>query len=99
MIESLGRDMRYAKRIPYIPVGAKTALTIQVGSFRDRANAKRFKKGLSFKYDNVHLSRVILKGKTYHRVRVGKYDNYENAYQDAEKLSDEGYSALIMKRD
>jgi rare lipoprotein A len=99
-IEYLGRDMRYAKRIITLESSETTdLLTIQVGSFIDESNANRLKKGLEYKYDDVYITTVYIKGRKYHRVRIGKYSSYESAYSTAEKLADEGYDTLIMTRD
>ena len=97
-VEEVGRDMRYVKRIPYLPPGASVLLTIQVGSFIESSNAYRLKQGLEYKYDDVHVTEVALKGKKYHRVRIGKFKTYDSAYTVAESLSDEGYTTLIMRR-
>jgi rare lipoprotein A len=99
-IEYLGRDMRYAKRISFEPSETTThLLTIQVGSFIDESNANRLKKGLEYKYDDVYITTVYIKGQKYHRVRVGKFSSYESAYSTAKKLAEEGYSTLIMTWD
>lgn len=100
-IKHLGRDMRYAKRVSLAGPGLKgdlTDLTVQVGSFSERANAARLKKGLDFKYSNVRVTSTKLKGKKYYRVRVGKFDSRDSAYSIAEKLADEGYPAFITSR-
>lgn len=96
-MEYLGRNMRYAKRLPYIPSAPTVSgsLTVQVGSFAEKSNAERLMEGLRFKYPDVYLIKVSVQGQTYHRVRVGRFDNYDNAYEIAEKLADEGYSTLI----
>ena len=98
-VEDVGRDMRYVKRIPYLPPGASVLLTIQVGSFIESSNAYRLKQGLEYKYDDVYVAEFLLKGKKYHRVRIGKFKTYDSAYTVAESLSDEGYTTLIMRRD
>ncbi|MEW6599948.1 MAG: septal ring lytic transglycosylase RlpA family protein [Nitrospirota bacterium] len=99
-IEYLGRDMKYAKRVPFEPsVAIATALTVQVGSFVEESNALRFKKGLEFEYSDVFVTTVFLNGKKYHRVRIGEFSTYDSAYGLAQKLADEGYSTLIMAKD
>lgn len=99
-VEYLGRDMRYAKRVPFEPsVTIASALTVQVGSFIEESNALRLKKGLEFEYSDVFMTTVSLKGKKYHRVRIGEFNTYDSAYVFAQKLADEGYSTLIMAKD
>jgi len=96
-IEYLGRDMRYVKRIPSIikKVTLKGILTIQVGSFRNRENAQHLKRGLEFKYADVYITSAIVRGKRFYRVRVGRFENYKDAYSVAEELAEEGYSIFI----
>ncbi len=102
-IEYLGRDMRYVKRLPYLPNQAtpeKTGpMTIQVGSFTENENALRLKEGLTVAYNNVYITTANLKGQTFYRVRVGTFKEYDKAYSVAEKLADEGYEAFIISRD
>ena len=98
-IENVGRDMRYVKRIPFVPVGGAAPLTVQVGAFIERTNAVRLKQGLEYKYNDVYLTTILLKGKKFYRVRIGKFNNYNNAYSVAGKLADEGYSTLIITKE
>jgi rare lipoprotein A len=97
-VEYLGRDRKYVKRVPYVPVDATQALTIQVGSFKDKGRAFHLKEGLAFQYRDVYVTTVVVKGERYYRVKVGKYDTYKHAFSVAEKLADEGYDTLITRR-
>ena len=101
-IEYLGRDMRYVKRIAYrtdSKIVSRGLLTIQVGSFADKENALRLKKGLEFAYNDVTVSSALVSGETFYRVRVGMFKNRESAIEVAEKLADEGYAILIKTKD
>jgi len=98
-IEYLGRDIRYAKRVPFDPAVTASSLTVQVGSFIEESNAMRLKQGLQFEYSDVFVTTVFLNGKKYHRVRIGEFSSYDSAYVFAQKLADEGYSTLIMAKD
>ncbi|RJQ46251.1 MAG: septal ring lytic transglycosylase RlpA family protein [Nitrospiraceae bacterium] len=95
-IEYLGRDMRYVKRIPFEPVTASEGLTIQVGAFLETSNAQRLKEGLDLSYRDVYVTTAQVKGQQFYRVRIGKFNSYENAYSLAEKLGNEGYTTLIV---
>lgn len=99
MVEYLGRDLRYAKRVPFEPSLTASALTVQIGSFVEESNALRLKQGLQFEYSDVFVTTVFLNGKKYHRVRIGEFSTYDSAYVFAQKLADEGYSTLIMAKD
>lgn len=95
-IEYLGRDVRYTRRIPYVPSGSKGYLTVQVGSFLELSRARRLKKGLDHKYDDVHIATVRVGRMKHYRVRIGKFNSHDNAYSVAKKLADEGYKTLIV---
>jgi hypothetical protein len=69
-IQQIGRDMRYVKTVRYSGTASGT-VTLQIGSFREAANAERLKKGLEFKYDNVYITKAIVRGDTYYRGRIG----------------------------
>ncbi len=97
-IEYLGRNIRYAKKIPFFPHKSSGLLTIQIGSFIEHSLAKRLKKGLEISYSNVYITTVYLKGQKFFRVRIGTFTNYNNAYSFAEKLADEGYSIFITAK-
>ena len=64
-IEYIGRDKRYLKRIPFAPLKVSGDLTIQVGSFTERSNVSRLKRGLKIQYKNVDITNVFLKGKAW----------------------------------
>jgi rare lipoprotein A len=97
-IEYIGRNMRYAKRVPFTPSKFSGKLTIQVGSFIEQDNAKRLERGLEISYGDVYIATVHLRGRKFYRVRIGRFSNYKNAYAIAERLADEGYSPFITNK-
>ncbi len=97
-IEYLERNMRYAKKIPFIPPKSSVLLTIQVGSFIEQSLAKRLKKGLELSYDDVYISMVYIKGQKFYRVRMGTFKKYNSAFSLAEKLAEEGYNIFITAK-
>lgn len=99
-IEYLGRNMRYARRVPFRPPAVQQGpLSVQVGSFTEKSNAYRLKKGLEIQYSDVFITRAYIKGRKYYRVRVGKFSSPEGAYRVAGKLAEEGYGAFITAGD
>ena len=78
-IEYLGRDMKYAKRLPFDPSKVSGPVTVQVGSFAEKERADRLKQGLAINYSNVHIMTVQLEGKTFYRVRVGKFNSRDSS--------------------
>jgi rare lipoprotein A len=92
-IKYMGRDNRYRREVRDI---ANTDLvTIQVGSFKEFANATRLKMALDLKYDKIYIAEADIKGVRYYRVRVGTFQVRGEALHLAEALADEGYDTLI----
>ena len=94
-IKRVGRDIRYVKRIPFIPDRTSGVVNIQVASFTDISSAYRLKKGLEVKYKNVFITRAIIKREKYYRVKIGKFKRHEKALAVAKQLADEGYDVFI----
>jgi rare lipoprotein A len=94
-IERVGRDIRYVKRIPFIPDRTSGVVNIQVASFIDMSSAFRLKKGLEVKYKNVFVTRATIKGEQYYRVKIGKFKRHKKALAVAKQLADEGYDVFI----
>lgn len=97
-VEHLGRDMSYVKRVPYVSGNLSGFLTIQVGSFTEKSNADRLREGLITQYDDVFIDTAMINGRTYHRVRVGKFSDRDTIHELSQKLALEGYSILITSR-
>lgn len=74
------------------PVGP---YTIQVGAFIDRTNALRLAEALQKTYQDVFITVLKTPKNTYYRVRVGKFRTRDAAYQYAERLAQDGYTAFI----
>ncbi len=96
-ITVLGRDKRYIRRIRYrdIPETPGT-LTVQVGAFADKGNAERLKTGLALTYPGVYLEEAVVDGRTFYRVRIGRYENRFDAYTRARQLAGEGYAVRVV---
>ena len=97
-VEYLGRNARYARRVPFMPK-VSGSFVIQVGSFAEKSNAFRLKRGLELKYKNVFVTRAHIKGKPYYRVKIGQFRVQEDARAVAQQLADEGYEILIQAED
>lgn len=93
LMEPIGRDHRYVRYVKYTPTSGQ--LTIQVGAFKEIDNALRLKQALSLNYSNVYIAKTVVKGETFYRVRVGKFNNYNEAYNIAKSMAQEGYKVLI----
>jgi len=97
-IEYLGRDLRYVKRIKYTS-SVSGPFTIQIGSFREKANADRLKQGLGIKYQSVYITTARVSGQKFYRVRIGSFNNRDSAHSLARSLAEEGYSVFVTKKE
>ncbi|MBF0564767.1 MAG: septal ring lytic transglycosylase RlpA family protein [Nitrospirae bacterium] len=94
-VEYLGRDNKYVKYIRVSDQVAKGLYTIQIASFEDQQNAERMKKSLELGYQTVYIRLAKVNGKTFYRVRVGKFGGKQKAIERAQKLADEGYDTFV----
>jgi rare lipoprotein A len=95
ILEYAGRSEGYVKTVGYAKSYGGGPFTIQAGSFEDPVNAIRLKKALELEYNGVYIMDADINGKTLYRVRLGKFPSKKEAYKEAKRLADEGYSALI----
>lgn len=70
---------------------------IQVGSFRQFADADRIKAELAFLGIQSVIVSVDINDTQYHRVRVGPFDRVRDAESMKLKLRDNGYQTLVLK--
>jgi rare lipoprotein A len=74
--------------------------TIQVGSFRERANAERLRERLSAVYSPTFVKRYDTNSGTFYRVHVGKVSGEEAAKEFGERLrSREGVTPMVIRLD
>jgi rare lipoprotein A len=74
--------------------------TVQVGAFRDRANAERLRDRLSASYSPIFIQNYESANGLYYRVRVGKVPGEDAARQFGEQLrSREGFTSFIVRLD
>jgi rare lipoprotein A len=74
--------------------------TIQVGSFRDRANAEKMRQRLSTTYSPTFVKRYDTSNGAFYRVHVGKVSGEEAAKEFGERLrSREGVTPMVIRLD
>jgi rare lipoprotein A len=95
-VEAVGRDPGYERGFNVRDSGTGDYV-VQVGAFTNKENAERLKRGLSFKYPGAYMTEALVKGRTFHRVRAGKFETREEAEDVAKRLGVEGYSSVIMR--
>jgi peptidoglycan lytic transglycosylase len=97
LIEYLGRDESYVREIVY--ASSRGPYVIQVGSFRESANAILLKAALDAKYRGVYIAQGQVDGRVHYRVRIGIVEEKEEASRIAKALAAEGYRALVIRYD
>jgi rare lipoprotein A len=74
--------------------------TIQVGSFRERANAERLRERMSVAYSPTFVKRYDTSNGSFYRVHVGKVSGEEAAKEFGERLrSREGVTPMVIRLD
>lgn len=74
--------------------------TVQVGAFRDPANAQRLRDRLNLSYSPIFIQQYDSPDGTYYRVRVGKVSGEDAARQFGEQLRDrEGVTPIVVRLD
>ena len=94
-----GRDNSYIRPVSIQTSEKAGPFAIQVGAFTEGINAIQLKVALKLKYSNVYIQEIEVKGTTYYRVRIGNYEDYNNALSIAEQLGQEGYQTRLLKAD
>jgi len=74
----------------------KGNFTFQVGAFKVKENAERFRDALSQKYQNAHIAVWDTGEETFYRVRIGKNDNLEAAQAYEKKLIGDGFKDAFI---
>jgi rare lipoprotein A len=74
--------------------------TVQVGAFRERANAERLRDRLSASYSPIFIQQFEAGDNSFYRVRVGKISGEEAAQQYADQLrSKDGFAPFVVRLD
>ncbi len=94
-VEFLGRDRGYIRTVKYTATSGP--FTLQVASFTEPDNAYRLKRILQYSYNGVYIMRVWVGGRTYYRVRIGRFSTREEADSLAKRLSREGYEVIVTR--
>ena len=74
--------------------------TVQVGAFKDSANANRLRDKLSASYSPIFIQQYDSPDGTFYRVRVGKISGEQAAQDFGEKLrATEGFTPFVVRLD
>ena len=70
---------------------------LQVGSFRNEADAEQMKARLALLGSVATVQTVTVNGETWHRVRIGPFEGARKADEMRRMLSDNQIDTLVMK--
>lgn len=70
---------------------------LQVGSFRNQADAEQMKARLALLGSVATVQTVTVNGQTWHRVRIGPFEGARKADEMRRMLSDNQIETLVMK--
>lgn len=74
--------------------------TVQIGAFKDQANAQRLRERLNLSYSPIFIQQYDSPDGTFYRVRVGKVSGEDAARQFGEQLrSREGVTPIVVRLD
>lgn len=79
-------------------IPASLDYTLQVGSFSQQQNALLLRDRLAPSYPDVMIAPLQLKDTTYFRVQIGTYADRAAAEEQARRLAQAGYPAIVMEK-
>ena len=80
-------------------VRAPGTYTLQVGSFSDKRNAVTLKARLDAVTPGAYISKVNVGGRTFYRVRMGRFDGPEAAKRAATEVAGYGFTVILVGRE
>ena len=88
---------RQARPEAAVPQNDSEQFILQVGSFKDRADAEQRKAQLALLGETASIQSVTVDGATWHRVRIGPVSGVRAADEKRNKLANSGIDSLVMK--
>ncbi len=94
-VTALGRATSFSKKtkdpVKFKPVDYwKGNFSVQVGAFKSRANAEKFRARLSASYVNAHMVTYEDYRGVFYRVRIGRFSNLNQARRFGERIVAQG---------
>lgn len=96
-ITALGRATSYSRKTKD-PITFKAIdywrgnFTVQVGAFKVKTNAEKYRYKLSKRYQNAHFVEFTDDRGTFFRVRIGRFSNLKDAERFSEKIMTQGFN-------
>jgi len=101
-VRFLDRDMRYIKYVEDGEIDTEDETpgrwTLQFGAFREQDNADRMRRGINLTNPGAFVTRAVVGGETYFRVRLGDFESKKAALPQALQLARDGYEVRILPR-
>lgn len=100
-ITALGEAVSYSKKTK-APVSFQAVdywkgnFTIQVGAFKVKENAVKYRLKLSQRYENAHIVKYTDYRGIFYRVRIGKFSNLKDAERFSDKLGAQGIGSAFI---
>ena len=79
------------------PASTQDSYILQVGSFRNSADAEQMKARLAMLGSMANVQTVTVNGQTWHRVRIGPFKGARAADEKRRMLNDNQIDTLVMK--
>lgn len=79
------------------PVLPREKYAIQVGAFAERRDAERLRRALKKKFTDTRVQAWRLNGRTYYRVRLGRFERHEDARAQARRVEQLGVVPVIVR--
>lgn len=104
-VTALGKATAYSKKdhapVNFIPLNYwQGNFTVQVGAFKVKTNADQYRIKLSKDYLNAHIVPYADHRGQFHRVRIGKFNNLNDAVTFSQRLMDrEGFQHAFAVAD
>ncbi|HHL45021.1 MAG TPA: SPOR domain-containing protein [Gammaproteobacteria bacterium] len=82
---------------PTVKQAGVTAYVLQLGSFRNRADADRLKAKITMLGFEPHIQTVNINGSDWYRVRIGPYSNSVRIAEVRHRLRENELDAILLK--
>jgi len=87
-------DQRHSVQVLETP--GRQSVAVQVGAYQNQNNAVRAQKTLTTMYPNVWISMAPEGTQPLHRVRLGPFNNRDEAERVVHAIKARGYTALVV---
>ena len=96
--QQIGRNTYWS--VEPVPSFRYGLFSVQIGSFENAANARRLKKRMASRYNEVQILPFTHEGRLFYRVQVGSFKDILVAQQELERLRRQGFGdAFVIASD